>query len=52
MEEKTIVYTEGPELVTMGVAGIFRKHEPRAIAAPLADQILAKSSITFSEQGE
>ncbi len=42
-----IVYTEGPDKVTMGAAGEFRRGEPRDVADELAERLLAKKSINF-----
>lgn len=46
---KTILYTSGPPRITCGAAGTFERGVPRTIAAEMADRLLAKRSITFTE---
>lgn len=46
---KTIKYTTGPDSVGFGVAGRFERKVPRTIPADLADRLLQKTSIKFTE---
>lgn len=42
-----IVYTQGPERITLGAAGAFRRGEPKDVPDELAERLLAKKSINF-----
>ena len=47
-----IKYEEGPESVTMGAAGQFKKGEAREVDAQLAEALLKKESIKFKKVEE
>lgn len=42
-----IVYEDGPKKISMGIAGDFRRGEPRDIDDELADALLKKQTIKF-----
>lgn len=43
-----IKYEEGPDAITMGIAGQFKKGEAREVDDKVADALLKKESIKFS----
>lgn len=42
-----ILYEEGPEIITMGIAGQFRRGEPKEIPDEIANTLLKKETIKF-----
>ena len=47
-----IVYEEGPETITMGIAGQFRCGEPKDVSDEIAELLLKKETIKFKNVDE
>ena len=44
-----ILYEDGPETISMGAAGSFKRGEPREVADDLAEALLKKQTIKFKK---
>ena len=47
-----IVYEEGPETISMGIAGQFNRGEPKEVSAEIAELLLKKQTIKFKKVDE
>lgn len=47
-----IIYEEGPETIIMGIAGQFKRGEPRDVPDEIAKALLKKQTIKFMKVDE
>ena len=45
-----IKYEDGPEIITMGIAGDFKRGEPKEVDDKIAEALLKKESIKFKKE--